>query len=41
MANNHLGKLERGLAIIDKFSKIVRFNNIRAAIKSNCAMSIR
>ncbi len=33
MANNHLGKLERGLAIVDKFSKIVRFNNVRAAIK--------
>jgi sialic acid synthase SpsE len=33
MANNHLGKLERGLAIVDKFSKIIRFNNVRAAIK--------
>jgi N-acetylneuraminate synthase len=33
MANNHLGKLERGLAIVDKFSKIVRFNNVRATIK--------
>src|SRR3984957_99318 len=33
MANNHLGKLDRGLAIIDKFSKIVRFNNIVATIK--------
>jgi N-acetylneuraminate synthase len=33
MANNHLGKLQRGLAIVDKFSKIVRFNNVRAAIK--------
>lgn len=33
MANNHLGKLDRGLAIVDKFSKIVRFNNVRAAIK--------
>lgn len=33
MANNHLGRIERGLAIVDKFSKIVRFNNIRAAIK--------
>jgi N-acetylneuraminate synthase len=33
MANNHLGRLERGLAIVDKFSKIIRFNNVRAAIK--------
>src|ERR1700691_938346 len=33
MANNHLGKLERGLAIVDKFSKIIRFNNVSAAIK--------
>jgi N-acetylneuraminate synthase len=33
MANNHLGKLERGLAIVDKFSKIIRFNNVRATIK--------
>ncbi|HUD46693.1 MAG TPA: N-acetylneuraminate synthase family protein [Candidatus Baltobacteraceae bacterium] len=33
MANNHLGKLERGLAIVDRFSKIIRFNNVRATIK--------
>jgi sialic acid synthase SpsE len=33
MANNHLGKLERGLAIVDRFSKIVRFNNAVATIK--------
>jgi N-acetylneuraminate synthase len=33
MANNHLGSLQRGLAIVDKFSKIIRFNNVRAAIK--------
>jgi sialic acid synthase SpsE len=33
LANNHLGSLERGLKIIDQFSKIVRFNNVRAAIK--------
>jgi N-acetylneuraminate synthase len=33
MANNHLGKLERGLSIVDKFSKIIRFNMVRAAIK--------
>ena len=33
MANNHWGKVERGLEIIADFSKIVRFNNIRATIK--------
>ncbi len=33
MANNHWGRVERGLEIIANFSKIVRFNNIRAAIK--------
>jgi sialic acid synthase SpsE len=33
MANNHLGRLDRGLAIVDKFSKIIRFNNVKAAIK--------
>ncbi len=33
MANNHLGKVERGLKIIADFSKIVRFNNVRATIK--------
>jgi sialic acid synthase SpsE len=33
LANNHLGRLERGLRIIDEYSKIVRFNNVRAAIK--------
>jgi sialic acid synthase SpsE len=33
MASNHQGKLDRGLEIIDKFSKIVRFNNVKAAIK--------
>src|SRR6185369_14833332 len=33
MANNHWGKLERGLKIISDFSKIVRFNNVRATIK--------
>jgi len=33
MANNHWGSLERGLKIIDAFSKIVRFNNVRATIK--------
>jgi sialic acid synthase SpsE len=33
MANNHLGRVERGLKIIADFSKIVRFNNVRASIK--------
>jgi sialic acid synthase SpsE len=33
MANNHLGSIERGLKIIADFSKIVRFNNVRATIK--------
>lgn len=33
LANNHWGKLERGLKIIADFSKIVRFNNVRATIK--------
>lgn len=33
LANNHWGSLERGLKIISDFSKIVRFNNIKAAIK--------
>ncbi len=33
MANNHWGSVERGLKIIDAFSKIVRFNNVRATIK--------
>jgi sialic acid synthase SpsE len=33
LANNHWGKVERGLKIISDFAKIVRFNNVRAAIK--------
>jgi len=33
LANNHWGSVERGLKIISDFSKIVRFNNVRAAIK--------
>ena len=33
LANNHLGKLERGLKIISDFAKVVRYNNVRAAIK--------
>ncbi|MGD0335667.1 MAG: N-acetylneuraminate synthase family protein [Candidatus Omnitrophota bacterium] len=33
LANNHYGKLERGLKIITEFSRIIRFNNVRASIK--------
>lgn len=33
LANNHQGRLERGLRIIRDFSRIVRFNNVKAAIK--------
>jgi len=33
LANNHWGNVERGLKIIKDFSRIVRFNNIKAAIK--------
>lgn len=33
LANNHWGRLERGLRIVEDFSRVVRFNNVRAAIK--------
>ncbi len=33
LANNHWGKRERGIKIIEDFAKIIRFNNVRAAIK--------
>ncbi len=33
VANNHWGSVERGLKIITAFSQVVRFNNIRAAMK--------
>lgn len=33
IANNHLGNLDRGLRIIRDFSRVVRFNNVRAAMK--------
>ena len=33
MTNNHQGSLERGLQIVREHSRIVRFNNVRAAIK--------
>jgi sialic acid synthase SpsE len=33
VANNHWGSVDRGLKIITAYSRIVRFNNVRAAIK--------
>lgn len=33
LANNHWGKIERGLKIVTDFGRIVRFNNVKAAIK--------
>jgi N-acetylneuraminate synthase len=33
LANNHLGKLERGMKIVSDFAKVIRYNNVRAAIK--------
>ena len=33
LANNHWGKLERGLKIIDDFAAVVKANGIRASIK--------
>jgi sialic acid synthase SpsE len=33
MANNHLGDVQRGLKIIGNYAQVVRFNNVRAAIK--------
>jgi len=33
LANNHQGRLQRGLRIVRDFSRIVRFNNVKAAIK--------
>jgi N-acetylneuraminate synthase len=33
LANNHWGKVDRGLRIISDFAKVVRFNGVRAAIK--------
>ena len=33
MTNNHLGSLERGLEIVRQHARVVRFNNVRAAIK--------
>ncbi|MGA2005365.1 MAG: N-acetylneuraminate synthase family protein, partial [Terriglobales bacterium] len=33
LANNHLGVVQRGLKIISDYGQVVRFNNVRAAIK--------
>ncbi len=33
IANNHWGKVEHGLNIIEEFGQVVRFNNVRAALK--------
>ena len=33
LANNHWGSLARGLKIIQDFAQVVRFNNVRAAVK--------
>lgn len=33
LANNHWGRVARGMAIISEFSRVARFNSIRAAIK--------
>ena len=33
LANNHWGKLDRGLKIIRDFSRVVRFNDVHVAIK--------
>ncbi|MBN9342662.1 MAG: N-acetylneuraminic acid synthase, partial [Comamonadaceae bacterium] len=33
LANNHWGKLQRGLKIIRDHGAIVRYNNVKAAIK--------
>jgi sialic acid synthase SpsE len=33
LANNHWGRLDRGLKIVSEFAQVVRFNNVRATIK--------
>ncbi|MDB5249659.1 MAG: N-acetylneuraminic acid synthase [Segetibacter sp.] len=33
IANNHWGNVDRGLKIIEQFSQVVRFNNVKAALK--------
>ena len=39
MANNHLGSVERGIKIINEFSQVVRFNNMRAISSFSFGMS--
>ena len=33
IANNHWGRVERGVKIVETFAQVVRFNNVRAAMK--------
>jgi len=33
LANNHLGSVDRGLKIVATYGQVVRFNNVRAAMK--------
>jgi N-acetylneuraminate synthase len=33
LANNHWGRVTRGIEIIKQFNRVVRYNNVRAAIK--------
>ncbi len=33
LANNHWGDVNRGLRIVKEFSTVVRYNDVRAAIK--------
>ena len=33
IANNHWGCVDRGVKIIKDFAKVIRFNNVKAAIK--------
>lgn len=33
IANNHWGRLDRGLKIVNHFAQVVKFNNVRAALK--------
>jgi len=33
LANNHWGSLERGFKIIEEYGKVVKYNNVKAAIK--------
>lgn len=33
MANNHWGRVQRGLEIVKQFNRVVRYNNVRAGMK--------